>query len=77
MENVNPVVQSVTNPTDNQISNSVIPLTSTPLAGVAPNSAVPQMQSAESEMQPIDPPPKQGMGYSIMNLKYAFFRFFC
>jgi len=60
VENVNPVVQSVTNPTASQIG-SIIPDASTPLAGVAPNSAVPQAQNAESVMQPIAPPPKQGM----------------
>ncbi len=62
MESVNPVVDSMLNPTASQISNSVIPVTSTPLAGVAPSSTVTQTQRAESAMQPIAPPPhKLGM----------------
>jgi len=61
VENVNPVVQSVVNLTASLI-DSVIPVISTSLAGVAPSLAVPQTQSAESAMQPIaPPPPKQGM----------------
>ena len=61
VENVNPVVQSVVNPTASQIG-SIIPDASTPLAGVALSSAVTQTLSAESAMQPIAPPPhKQGI----------------